>query len=159
MVVKSLVGLWFYLIGYCFQRYASEYVHGWTRNTKIAVLVTLLVCNIGLTSVNGEVDINNLGLGTYPVLYFVNGVVGGAFWIGILKLIYEAIEIKILNWSGINSLFIMITHLPLMICYVVSKACGIIVEKFEGYFGLVDSVLLVDYSRVPNRYGDRICFA
>lgn len=132
VVVKSLVGLWFYLIGYFFQRYAFEYVHGWTRNIKIAVLVTLLVCNIGLTVVNGGVDIDNLGLGTYPVLYFVNGVVGCAFWIGILKLIYEAIEIKILNWSGINSLFIMITHLPLMICYVVSKACGIIVEKFGG---------------------------
>lgn len=79
------------------------------------------ILSVVLLQINYGIDFNNLNYGSIPSLFFVSGIIGVCSIIGILKYMdYNCVNFKYIEFLGVNSLFIMCTHLPFYIASIIS---------------------------------------
>lgn len=91
--------------------------------------IPLFLINIILSLNNKNVDINIYNFGDHPLLFFISSIIGSLSVIGILKFLSELVKLRFLNWIGRNSLFIMVTHLPLYITVLASKCVHVFINE------------------------------
>ena len=109
LLMKSLVALWFLIVG----GLTVEAVDFFRKiKLKWIVAIGMLLIHFVVSNFNPGVDVNLLNLGKRPFLFFVNGVIGSYAIIAVSIVLCEWRELKPLIWIGENSLFIMATHLP-----------------------------------------------
>lgn len=113
--LKGIVAYWFYEIAFCtLHRILDD------QNKIIKVVISLLslvVCFlISYLIKDSQINFNYMGLGVYPILFFVFGIVISYNVIYLLKII--PFQSRILQFVGNNSLFIMCTHLPFYIVFL-----------------------------------------
>lgn len=93
-------------------------VHGLIINSL--TLLPLIVCSFCSIVIGpSHIDFNNLLLGKHPVLFYVLGTVISFDIIICFSMI--RFQSKIMQFFGRNSLFIMCTHLPLLVVDAVNK--------------------------------------
>ncbi|MEG1877698.1 MAG: acyltransferase family protein [Lachnospiraceae bacterium] len=101
----------FLTIGYYCKQYLQE--KSSVQGKEILLAIGLLLLNVAVSIQNGRVDLNMLVL-KQPILYFVGAVSGSLALILLCKNLQFAKMHKVchsLQYLGINSLTIMVTHL------------------------------------------------
>jgi len=105
---NAAVALSFYATGHYFRQYQDMVSKKMTRTSAIFLALCMLLGVAYTARINGEVDLNTLLFGTYPVLFFV-----GAY-LGIFALFYFSISLPInaiFRWLSKNTIIIFPTHL------------------------------------------------
>lgn len=120
IIVRSVIGMSFLSVGY----YAFDKINKSKISSKILVICSIIFAIAAIY--NKQVDLYSLFYNN-KILYFTNAIALSLISILILKNI--AVNIRILTYSGINSLTLMATHQALMI--VISKVTNI---RFDTYF-------------------------
>lgn len=118
VLLKSIVAFAFVVFGYVLYSALKTY-SGKKYMWVVALLTTALAAVLSL--INKGVDFNRFSLGAYPPLYIINGFLGGGLLIFVLIKLDGKIPMRLLSFVGRHSLFIMATHLPLKICYVIKR--------------------------------------
>lgn len=111
-VSRGIVALFFCTAGYYFYTF---FIYEKRNHILIFVGFLATLFSGGLSILNHNIDLNNMSLGSMPLLFFVCGVVGAAGVICLFKPLTKYYNLKLLIWCGKNSLILMITHLPLRI--------------------------------------------
>lgn len=118
VVIKAVVAFWFMCVGFEGGRFFGDYREN--RKIKTAISFALLIAGSVVAFFNKCVDINNISFGVRPILFFVSGCACSFGIIGIFAFVCEKLDCRLLRFVGENSLFIMVTHLPLYISAVVT---------------------------------------
>lgn len=120
IIIRSLVGMAFLSVGY----YSFDKVNKNKISFKLLIVCTIIFVISAVY--NKQVDLYSLVYNN-RILYFMNAISLSLISILILKNI--DINIKVLTYSGTNSLTLMATHQALML--LISKITNI---KFDTYF-------------------------
>lgn len=121
VILKVFVAFWFIGVGF----EAGKSRQGNSINQALISMV-LLICGSVVAFLNRGVDLNNGLFGSRPLLFFLSGVLCSFGIIGIFAFLCEKLPCKLTAFVGKNSLFVMVTHLPLYIVPIVS----VLVSKF-----------------------------
>lgn len=106
-VSKGILGFWFVGAGYvCYLVFKKLQ----QRELRFLIGLAMTVATIFLSQKNPGVDINMLGVGKYPILMYVNGIMGSMGVILVLEYLEKWWKMTFLNFCGKNSLIIMATH-------------------------------------------------
>lgn len=106
-VSKGILGFWFVGAGYvCYLLFKKIK----ERNMRFLIGLVMFVATIFLSQKNPGVDINLLGLGKYPAMMYVNGIMGAMGTILVLEYLERWWKMTFLEFCGKNSLIIMATH-------------------------------------------------
>lgn len=132
IVVKMLVALWFIGVGFEAGRLTSERKQQGAK--AVAVAMMLLVCGSVAAFFNKGVDLNNGLFGSVPVLFFLSGALCSLGIVGVFAYICERKPCPVTEFAGRNSLFIMVTHLPLYIVPVVSVGVSALITEGDSVF-------------------------
>ena len=117
----------FALFIFSFSYYLSKYI----LKLPGMILAGGGILSVILSQFNNYIDLNNLRYGEFPALFIFTGLLATYSFMYIFKCLEEKrFRFAYLSFMGINSLFIMCTHLPLYItqvlCLILRKAYGII---------------------------------
>lgn len=144
MIIKALVAFWFISVGSAgvglSKRLNEKPV------VKYAIFMILLISGSVLAFINEGVDFNRVSLGSYPLLFFVTGVLCSFGIIGVFELITKKLSCRFTSYIGKNSLFIMVTHHPLYIVTAVSFLVKKLIEidsVFTGYLAAAVTMIVV----------------
>jgi len=80
-----------------------------------------MILNILLSQFGGITNFSMLFHGKYPILLYINGVLGSIGLIFITHYIFENKKNRVLEFFGRNSLILMGTHMSLMLPVISSK--------------------------------------
>lgn len=88
-----------------------------TKNTRLNCVISVVLFVLGTVFARfcSGVDINNINFGNHVLIYCALSV---SICIAITELVAELckyVKLPILDWIGVNSLFVMKTHLPLQL--------------------------------------------
>ena len=109
------------------------------------------IVSIMLSQFNNYIDLNNLKYGELPGLFIFTGLLATYSFMYIFKCLEEKkFRLAYLNFMGINSLFIMCTHLPLYItqvlCLILRKVYDLVIVPYEfQVFVAIIALSVVEY--------------
>ncbi len=140
VLLKSLTASWFICIGFESAAFTEK-----LKKSKHAHLAFSLACFIiggVLTFFNLGVDFNNISLGSVPILFFVTGLLCSMGTVGLFSLSGEKCPLHLTEFAGKNSLFIMVTHLPLYIVPIVSLLISGIMPNGNTFYNYLSALLI-----------------
>ncbi len=144
VILKVFVAFWFIGVGFEIGQRMNAKESSETKGFLTALV--FLICGSITAFFNRGVDLNNGIFGSRPLLFFLSGVLCSLGIIGVFAFVCERKPCRITEFTGKNSLFIMVTHLPLYIVPIVSMVISAFV-KAEGiafdYFRAVIAFVLV----------------
>lgn len=119
VIIKAVAAWWFICVGFEGKMVVVDRLK--EKGTQKAVLTALcLICGSALSLINRNVDFNNISLGSSPLLFFIGGVLCSFGIIGAFSFLTEKLSCSLTQFAGKNSLFIMVSHMPLYIVPAVS---------------------------------------
>lgn len=127
VIIKAVAAWWFISVGFEGERIVDKLKE---KGSRKAILTALcLVSGSALSFINRNVDFNNISLGSSPVLFFVGGVLCSFGIIGVFSFLTERLPCALVQFAGKNSLFIMVSHMPL---YIVPVALLVFEKLISG---------------------------
>ncbi|MBR4225165.1 MAG: hypothetical protein IKR73_10185 [Oscillospiraceae bacterium] len=135
-VSRGIIAYWAIQVTFLAMPAAVKIVESGRKYVIVGICAAGLVSTVLLSYKNGGVDLNNLGFGKYPLLFFLTGIFGTVAWLGLARLLHN---VRPLLWVGENSLFLMATHLPLKVNMVFMR----IGQKLQGAIPSVPPVIII----------------
>ena len=121
-VFKSLTAFWFMITGFEMGKKRDFFEK--KKSLTIVLTAASLLAGSVISIYNKGVDFNGNSLGKYPLFFFISGVLVSFSLIN-LCLLTEKVKMPLTEHIGKNSLFYMVTHMPLyilpLICLVTGK--------------------------------------
>lgn len=150
-VCKALIAVWFLEIGYIGCKFCNRIQ---TLESRFAIGVIFSIINIFLSQINLNVDLNNMELGSIPILFFITGILGSFGALLVFEFLEDRLPFEILNYFGKNSLILMCTQRPFYIISMATAGWKIIsgmTETMSGRyymdcFCIMLIVMLIEYS-------------
>lgn len=127
IVLKVLVAFWFICAGFTVGPLMSGRENNRVKDFSMSAV--LLICGSAVAFANRGVDLNNGSFGSHPLFFFLSGVLCSFGIIGVFACICEKLPCRVTEFVGKNSLFIMVTHLPL---YIVPIVFSVVAAIFKG---------------------------
>lgn len=139
VAIKVFVAFWFIGVGFEAGQIMSH--KNADKFKGVCISVILLISGSVVAFINRGVDLNNGIFGTRPLVFFLSGVLCSLGIIGIFSFICEKLPCRITGFAGKNSLFIMVTHLPLYIVPVVFTVVSGVVKAEGTAFDYVRAII------------------
>lgn len=106
-ICKGILAFWFIGCGYILFSIVKYVSNKYIRGVLGAVL---LIISIVASQYNVSVDLNNLKVGDYPMLFYMGSVVGSLGIFLVLEFLEHWWKMRIFSYCGRHSLIIMATH-------------------------------------------------
>lgn len=124
---KGIAAYWFYEISYLWLNRIISCSKFIMIRKVLSIASFMIMCVVALLLGNSQIDFNRMQLGVCPAMFFVFGILFSFDIIICLEMVN--FKSKILQFFGINSLFIMCTHLPLFIVTISNKIIRMLIIR------------------------------
>ena len=161
-ISRSIVAFGFIAVGYYFYKFYMEHSHNAIIDLIAAVVMLAIVSKV--CSMNKGVDFSMMRFGKIPALFFITGILGSLGIVLIFRIINKYLPLKLLVWSGKNSLILMATHASFRLMLIPSVILDRLVSvdnMYEFYFFSVIGTIILMLIELPiivliNKYGKRL---
>lgn len=158
-ISRSFVAFGFIAIGYYFYKYYMAHSHSAIIDLIAAVIMLAIVSKV--CGLNKGVDFSMMRFGKVPELFFITGILGSLGIILLFRIINKYLPMKLLVWSGQDSLILMATHAAFRLMLIPSVILDRLVSvdnMYEFYFYSVIGTIILMLIELPiiiliNKYG------